>query len=321
MKDGSTISYVVGMDIGGTNTVFGIVSKKGEVISQDSVGTQAYPDFGNYVEAIVSKLTPMIEAVGGIGQIHGMGICAPVGNYYTGNIENAANLPWKGIIPLASSFNEVLKIPVKVTNDADAAAMGEMLYGVARGMKDFIMLTLGTGVGSAIVANGQMIYGHDGFAGELGHVIVRRNGRPCGCGRRGCLETYCSATGVVRTAKMFLEEMNEDSIMRGIDLEQITSKYVYDSAMKGDKMAKKVYDFTGEILGEAVADFIAFSSPEAVVFFGGLVKAGELLFKPMRESVEKNVLYTYKGKTKLLISSLKGEEAALLGASALGWDV
>lgn len=316
----SAAPYVVGMDIGGTNTVFGIVGEEGEILCQDSVKTQAYHDVAVYVGAVVGKLTPMIEKVGGKEKVRGMGICAPLGNYYTGNIENAANLPWKGIVPLASLFSEALGIPVKLTNDADAAAMGEMIYGAARGMKDFIMLTLGTGVGSGIVANGQLIYGSDGFAGELGHVIVRRNGRPCGCGRKGCLETYCSATGVANTAREFLKEKSEESLMRSVTPESITSKDVFDAAQKGDKLALEVFDFTGEILGEAVADFIAFSSPEAVVFFGGLANAGELLFKPMRESVEKNVLYTYKGKTKLLVSSLKGDDAALLGASALGWE-
>lgn len=316
----SAAPYVAGMDIGGTNTVFGIVSENGDVLCQDSVRTQTYGDIKDYVDTVVSRLESMIGTVGGKEKIRGMGICAPLGNYYTGNIENAANLPWKGIIPLASLFGKALGISVKLTNDADAAAMGEMIYGTARGMKDFIMLTLGTGVGSGVVANGQLIYGSDGFAGELGHVIVRRNGRPCGCGRRGCLETYCSATGVANTAREFLKEKSENSLLRAIAPESITSKDVFDAAKAGDELAKTVFDFTGNILGEAVADFIAFTSPEAVIFFGGLANAGELLFKPMRESVDKNVLYTYKGKTKLLVSSLKGADAALLGASALGWE-
>jgi len=316
----SAAPYVAGIDIGGTNTVFGIVSENGDVLCQDSVKTQTYGDIKDYVDTVAGRLEFMIETVGGKEKVRGMGICAPLGNYYSGNIENAANLPWKGIIPLASLFEKTLGIPVKLTNDADAAAMGEMIYGVAHGMKDFIMLTLGTGVGSGIVANGQLIYGSDGFAGELGHVIVRRDGRPCGCGRKGCLETYCSALGVANTAREFLKERSEKSLLRTIALDSITSKDVFDAAKSGDELAKAVFDFTGNILGEAVADFIAFTSPEAVIFFGGLVNAGDLLFKPMRESVDKNVLYTYKGKTKLLVSSLRGADAALLGASALGWE-
>src|SRR5574344_1832952 len=312
--------YVIGLDLGGTNSVFGIVDARGEIKGSTAIKTQAYPDVKDYVQAGVEAMQPIIDVAGGINKIKGMGIGAPNGNYYTRTIENAANLLWKGSVPLARMFEDKLGVPVALTNDANAAAVGEMTYGVARGMKDFIMLTLGTGVGSGIVANGQLIYGSDGFAGELGHVIVRRNGRPCGCGRKGCLETYCSATGVANTAREFLKEKSEESLMRSVTPESITSKDVFDAAQKGDKLALEVFDFTGEILGEAVADFIAFSSPEAVVFFGGLANAGELLFKPMRESVEKNVLYTYKGKTKLLVSSLKGDDAALLGASALGWE-
>ena len=316
----SAAPYVAGIDIGGTNTVFGIVNENGDVLCQDSVKTQTYVDIKDYVDTVAGRLEFMIGTVGGKEKVRGMGICAPLGNYYSGNIENAANLPWKGIIPLASLFEKTLGIPVKLTNDADAAAIGEMIYGIAHGMKDFIMLTLGTGVGSGIVANGQLNYGSDGFAGELGHVIVRRDGRLCGCGRKGCLETYCSAIGVANTAREFLKERLENSLLRTIAPESITSKDVFDAAKSGDELAKNVFDFTGNILGEAVADFIAFTSPEAVIFFGGLANAGDLLFKPMRESVDKNVLYTYKGKTKLLVSSLKGADAALLGASALGWE-
>ena len=212
-------------------------------------------------------------------------------------------------------------IPVAVTNDANAAALGEMTYGAARGMKDFIMITLGTGVGSGIVVNGQLVYGHDGFAGELGHVIMKRNnGRICGCGRTGCLEAYCSATGVARTAREFLEIRNEPSLLRNMDIEDITSKDVYDAAMAGDALAKDVFEFTGKILGEAMADMIAFSSPQAIILFGGLAKSGDLLLRPLKESLEKNVLSIFKGKTNVLISELKESDAAVLGASALGWE-
>jgi len=313
--------YVVGMDIGGTNTVFGVVDQRGNVLATDSIKTQLYPTIEEYVDAVCDKLLPLIDSQGGVGKIKGMGVGAPNGNYYKGTIEMAANLPWKGIIPLAALFEERLGVPVALTNDANAAAIGEMTYGAARGMKDFIMITLGTGVGSGIVVNGQLLYGHDGFAGELGHVIVRReNGRQCGCGRKGCLETYCSATGVARTAREFLVARSEPSLLREIPAEEIVSKDVYDAAVKGDKLAQEIFEFTGTILGEALADFIAFSSPEAIVLFGGLAKSGDYIMKPIQKAMDETVMKIYKGKTKLLVSELKDADAAVLGASALGWE-
>ena len=312
--------YVVGMDIGGTNSVFGIVDARGNILSVDSVKTQAYKEFGEYVAAVAEKLLPMIETVGGTSKIKGMGIGAPNGNYHSGNIEHSANLPWKGIVPLSGEFKRAIGVPVTVTNDANAAAIGEMTYGAARGMKNFIEITLGTGVGSGIVVNGQLVYGHDGFAGELGHVIVRRhNGRQCGCGRCGCLETYCSATGVARTVKEIIDCTDEPSLLRELE-GSITSKDVYDAAVRGDKVALEVFNFTGTVLGEALADFIAFSAPEAIVLFGGLTKAGDFIMKPTYEAMEANVLSIWKGKTKLLISELKDSDAAVLGASALAWE-
>jgi len=311
--------YVVGMDIGGTNSVFGIVDARGNILSVDSIKTQAYKEIDEYVNAVAEKLLPMIEEVGGKDKIKGMGIGAPNGNFYTGNIEFAPNLPWKGVIKLSELFEQRIGVPVTVTNDANAAAIGEMTYGAARGMKNFIEITLGTGVGSGIVINGQLVYGHDGFAGELGHVISRRhNGRQCGCGRCGCLETYCSATGVARTAKEKIDCTSEPSLLRDIEGE-ITSKDVYDAAIRGDKVAQEVFTFTGSILGEALADFIAFSAPEAIILFGGLTKAGDLIMKPTLEAMEANVLNIWKGKTKLLVSELKDSDAAVLGASALAW--
>lgn len=313
--------YVVGMDIGGTNTVFGVVDQRGNVLATDSIKTQLYPTIEEYVDAVCDKLLPLIDSQGGVGKIKGMGVGAPNGNYYKGTIEMAANLPWKGIIPLAALFEERLGVPVALTNDANAAAIGEMTYGAARGMKDFIMITLGTGVGSGIVVNGQLLYGHDGFAGELGHVIVRReNGRQCGCGRKGCLETYCSATGVARTAREFLVARSEPSLLREIPAEEIVSKDVYDAAVKGDKLAQEIFEFTGTILGEALADFIAFSSPEAIVLFGGLAKSGDYIMNPIQKAMDETVMKIYKGKTKLLVSELKDADAAVLGASALGWE-
>ena len=314
--------YVVGIDIGGTNTVFGIVDARGTIIASSSIKTGAYEDVNDYVDEVCKNLLPLIIANGGVDKIKGIGIGAPNGNYYSGTIEFAPNLPWKGVIPLAAMFEERLGIPTALTNDANAAGIGEMTYGAARGMKDFIVITLGTGVGSGIVIGGNLVYGHDGFAGELGHVIMRRNnGRPCGCGRQGCLEAYASATGVARTAREFLEIRKDDSLLRELDPDEITSKDVYDAAMKNDKLALEIFEFTGNILGEAFADFVAFSSPEAIILFGGLTKAGDLIMNPIKRSMEKNMLKVFEGKTKLLFSQLKESDAAVLGASALGWEV
>lgn len=313
--------YVVGIDIGGTNTVFGIVDARGNVIASSSIKTAKHSKVEDYVDELAHELSRLIETNDAVDKIHGIGIGAPNANYFTGKIIDAANLPWKGVIPLADLVSAKFGIPVTITNDANAAAIGEMTYGVARGLKDFIMITLGTGVGSGIVINGQLVYGHDGFAGELGHVIVKRtNGRACGCGRTGCLETYCSATGVARTAREFLEIRNEPSVLRNLSIEEITSKDVYDAAVAGDKIANEIFEYTGKILGEAFADFINFSSPEAIILFGGLSRAGELLLRPIREAMEKNTLFCYKGKTRLLLSELKESDAAVLGASALGWE-
>lgn len=314
--------YVVGIDIGGTNTVFGIVDTRGNIIDTGSVKTQAFLSPDKYVDEVCKNLTPLIDKVGGIDKIKGVGVGAPNGNFYTGTIEFAPNLPWKGVIPLAAMFEERLNIPTALTNDANAAAVGEMTYGAARGMREFIMITLGTGVGSGIVINGQVVYGHDGFAGELGHVCVRRHdGRPCGCGRKGCLEAYCSATGVARTARELLTARTEPSLLREIPAEDITSKDVYDAAVKGDEIAKGIFEFTGTLLGEALSDFVAFSSPEAIVLFGGLAKSGSYIMNPIQKALEDNVLNIYKGKTKLMVSELKDSDAAVLGASALGWEL
>ena len=314
--------YVVGIDIGGTNTVFGIVDARGTIIASSSIKTGAYEQAEAYVDEVCKNLLPLIIANGGVDKIKGIGIGAPNGNYYSGTIEFAPNLPWKGVIPLAAMFEERLGIPTALTNDANAAGIGEMTYGAARGMKDFIMITLGTGVGSGIVINGQMVYGHDGFAGELGHTIIRReNGRLCGCGRHGCLETYCSATGVARSAREFLANSDEPSLLRDLDPEKITSYDVSIAASKGDKLANEIYEFTGKILGEACADFATFCSPEAFIFFGGLVKAGDLIMNPIKKAYNESVLGTYKGKAKFLVSGLDGASAAVLGASAVGWDI
>ena len=313
--------YVVGIDIGGTNTVFGIVDARGNVIASSSIKTGKHPDVNDYIAELKTALNTLIVNNDAVDKIAGIGVGAPNANYYTGCIEMAPNLPWKDRIPMAELLREAFGVPVAITNDANAAAIGEMTYGVARGMKDFIMITLGTGVGSGIVDNGQLVHGHDGFAGELGHVVVKpNNGRMCGCGRTGCLEAYCSATGVARTAREFLELRTEPSRLREIPVEEITSKDVYDAAMLGDKLAKEIFDYTGEIMGRAFCNFVCFSSPEAIVLFGGLARSGELLMKPIRKAMERNMLNIFKGKTKLLLSELKEGDAAVLGASALGWE-
>ena len=327
MNDQATMKpYVIGLDLGGTNSVFGIVDSRGDIKATTAMKTGGYNNAENYVDACVTALQPIIEQVGGLETIKAMGIGAPNANYYTGTIEYAPNLPWahNGVVPLAKMFSDRLGgIPVAMTNDANAAAIGEMVYGVARGMKNFIVITLGTGVGSGIVVNGQLLYGSDGFAGELGHVTMVRGekGRLCGCGRTGCLEAYCSATGVARTARELLATTDRPSLLRDLNPEEITSLDVSIAAVKGDELAKEIYEFTGKMLGEACADFAAFSSPEAFIFFGGMVKAGDLIMNPIREAYDAHVLKIFKGKAKFLISGLDGASAAVLGASAVGWEI
>ncbi|HOE39251.1 MAG TPA: ROK family protein [Bacteroidales bacterium] len=314
--------YVVGIDIGGTNTVFGIVDARGNVLAKSSVKTAVHQDINLYINDIYEEFLKIAKDFGGIDNIKGIGIGAPNGNYYTGNIEFAPNLIWKGIIPLSKLVSEKFGVPAVVTNDANAAAIGEMTYGAARGMKNFIIITLGTGVGSGIVIDGKLVYGHDGFAGELGHTCsVRENGRQCGCGRKGCLETYTSANGLARTAREFIETRKDPSLLRNIPCETITSKDVYDAAKQGDKLAIEIFEFTGKILGEALSDFVAFSAPEAIILFGGLAKSGDFILKPTVEHMEKNMLIIWKNKVKVLFSALKEADAAILGASALAWEV
>lgn len=314
--------YVIGIDIGGTNTVFGIVDARGQVVASNSIKTLKHAEFKDYVDELHDEIERLIEANDAKDKIQGIGIGAPNANYYTGEIISPPNLPWGPVIPIAEMVSEAFGgIPVAITNDANAAALGEMTYGAARGLKDFIMITLGTGVGSGIVINGQLVYGHDGFAGELGHMIVKRNnGRICGCGRTGCLEAYCSATGVARTAREFLEIRSEPSALRNISIDEITSKDVYEAAIAGDKLAREIFTYTGTILGEAMADMVVFSSPQAFILFGGLAKSGELLLRPMREALDKSVMPVFRGKAKIMLSELKEGDAAILGASALGWE-
>lgn len=314
--------YTLGMDIGGTNTVFGIVSEQGQVICSDSVKTQAYPVLEDYISAVSAKVKALVESQGlTFDDIKGLGIGAPNGNYYRGTIELAPNLPWKGIvIPLADLFSQALGgMKVVVTNDANAAAWGEKIYGVAKDMNHFIMITLGTGVGGGVIIDGKLLYGNDGFAAELGHIIVKPNGRQCGCGRKGCLEAYCSATGIARTACERLENTDEPSLLRNVDINNLTSKDIYEAAVKGDAMAIDIFRETGTILGHALADMVAFSNPEAIVLYGGLAKAGDFISKYTYEAMEENMLNIFKGKTKLLLSGLKDSDAAILGGSSLVW--
>ena len=312
---------VIGIDIGGTGTKIGIVDARGKILARDeSIATNAYSTFEAYIDAITRVIGRLIKITGSENKIRGIGVGAPDSNFYTGNIEHAFNLPWKGVLPLACMLTERTGIPARVTNDANAAAIGEMTYGTAKGMKNFIVITLGTGVGSGIVINGEVVYGSDGFAGELGHVTMVRgeDGRMCGCGRKGCLEAYCSATGVARTAKEMLDKDSAPSLLR--DIKEITSRDVYEAALKGDRTALEVFERTGTMLGEAIADFIAFSSPEAIILFGGLSRAGNLLLAPLQRALDKSVLHTFKGKTKIIFSQLPDSDAAILGASALAWE-
>ncbi|TAN19501.1 MAG: ROK family protein [Chitinophagaceae bacterium] len=312
----------VGIDIGGTNTVFGIVDRRGNILNQGSIKTKDHQDISLYMDALHRGISPLLDKVTNNGnKIKGIGIGAPNGNHYHGSIEFAPNLPWKGVIPLSNLVQDQFNLPVEVTNDANAAAIGEMTYGAARGMKDFIMITLGTGLGSGIVINGQLVYGHDGFAGELGHVLVKEEGRLCGCGRYGCLETYVSATGIVRTMVELLKEKETDSVFRNSNPEDITSKEICDAALAGDQLSKEAVDITARILGRALANYIAFSAPEAIILFGGLARAGDLLINPTRKYMNENVLQIWKDKVKLINSELKESDAAILGASALVWEM
>ncbi len=316
-------NYAIGVDIGGTNTKFGIVDRNGEILYQDRMLTNEPDDVQDFVDELYEKLAPMIEKYGGHENFIGIGVGAPNGNFYTGTIEYAPNLKWKGIIPLAKLFHDKFKLHAKLTNDANAAAMGEMMYGCAKNMKHFITITLGTGVGSGIVIDGKIVLGHDGFAGELGHTIIRPGGRlHPGTGIRGSLESYASATGVRETAiELLSKNPKEESLLRDYSINDlITSKTVYECAIKGDNIANEVFNFTGQILGEALANFILFSSPEAIVLFGGLTKAGNLILDPTRAAMEANLIKIFKNKVKLIFSELNEADAAILGASALVWE-
>jgi len=311
----------IGIDIGGTGTKFGIVDRVGNVLFSSEISTKKHKEVDTFIDELYESLSVLIKRAGGIGRMKGIGVGAPNGNFYSGTIEYAPNLPWRGIIPLAKLIQDKFQLPVALTNDANAAAIGEMMYGAAQGMKDFIMITLGTGVGSGIVANGHLIYGHDGFAGELGHTIIIPDGRYHeGTGKKGSLESYASATGVKLTALEVLAHTDKPSVLRDVPKEEMDSRKVYDAAIEGDEVAKEIFEYTGKILGMALANAVMFSSPEAIILFGGLTKAGDLLLKPTREHMEANLIQVFQNKVKILVSHLKESDAAILGASALAWE-
>jgi len=315
-------TFVVGIDVGGQTSKIGVVDARGTVLAQTVIRTDTYEDIEPFIAELSEAVKKVIREAGVEGNVRGIGVGAPNGNYYTGTIENAPNLRWgHNRVEFAKLLSEAMGgLPVALTNDANAAAVGEMTYGAARGMKNFIMITLGTGVGSGIVINGEVVYGHDGFAGELGHTAaVRNNGRYCNCGKTGCLEAYCSAMGVARTAREWLELSDEPSVLRNLD--NIASKDVYDAAKEGDKLALKIFEFTGKILGRSFSDFVAFSAPEAIVLFGGLARAKEFLTEPIEDSMNANLLPLWKNKVKIVYSQLKESDAAILGASALAWEL
>ncbi len=310
------MKLAVGIDIGGTNTVFGLVDETGNCLVQNAIKTGDYPAVEDFVNEVQKGVNALISKFND-SKIIGMGIGAPNANFYTGTIEHAPNLKWKGVVPLVRLFEAYFDFPISLTNDANAAAMGERIYGAAKGIDDLAMVTLGTGLGSGFVVNGELVYGHDGFAGELGHVIVEKNGRLCGCGNRGCLETYASATGIVKTANEFLAK-SKDSILS--DLPEITSKAIADAALQGDKMALEIFDYTAEKLGFGLASMVAITSPKLIVLFGGLAQAGDLILKPTKKYMEQYLLKTFRNKIDIVPSQLKAADAAILGASSLAWQ-
>lgn len=314
--------YVLGIDIGGTNTEFAVVNRRGDIVERGSIPTCGHKDFHDYVAKLKVGVDGCIEKAGVVGKLRGIGVGAPCANQYSGCIEAATDLPWPSPIPLKKVLEHTFSLPVAITNDANAAAAGEMRYGKARELKNFIMVTLGTGVGGGIVCDGHLLSGSQGFAGEIGHIIVKDDPeRPCGCGRFGCLETYCSAKGVMRTARKMLSESDEPSALRDIEPDKLTPKIISECANNGDALAKRVYDFTGKVLGEACANLAAMTDPEALMLFGGVSKAGDLIAQPMRKALEASALHLYRNRIEILFSSLHDAEAALLGASAMAWDI
>jgi len=309
---------VAGIDIGGTNTVFGLVDRDGNILADGNIKTSGHPEVEGFVSVLISSIKNLSSGFSDL-TISGIGIGAPNANYHKGTIELATNLAWKGIVPFTSLVSKEIDLPCFITNDANAAAMGEMIFGAAKNVRDFIILTLGTGVGSGIVTNGELVYGHTGFAGELGHTIIIPGGRSCGCGRQGCLETYTSASGLVRTVLYMLSEMKEPSLLRDIAPSKLTAKLITDAAKKSDPVAMEAFDYTAEMLAFGIINAIVFSSPEAVYLFGGLANAGDLLFEPVRKFVDRDIMAVFRGTVKILPSGIPENNAAVLGAAALAW--
>lgn len=316
------LDVVVGIDIGGTNTVFGLVDRKGNIVAEDRISTSNYEEVEVYVAALYEKIMIAARKATESVKIVGYGIGAPMGNINRGTIEHAADLPWKGIVPLSDIFHTHTDLPILVTNDANAAAVGEMVYGGARGMKNFVVITLGTGLGSGFVVDGKLVYGHDGFAGEIGHTAIRpgTSNRDCGCGRKGCLETYVSATGLKRSLLKIMADSIQPSELRKYSFDELDAKLIHDAALRGDYIAKRAFQHTGRMLGFKLADVVAHTNPEAIFLFGGLALAKDLIFEPAKEYMEENLLSIYKGKVKLLPSELSTQNAAVLGASSLIWS-
>ncbi len=315
MKD-----IVAGIDIGGTNTVIGLVTKNGDCIIETSISTRTHNRFEVFIESLSSEIKSLHNRVGNDYTLRGVGIGAPNGSYGLGAIVDAPNLEWKGILPICKEITKQTTLPAVVTNDANAAALGEMIFGGAVGMKDFIVITLGTGLGSGIVSNGKLVVGHDGFAGELGHTIVEIDGRMCGCGNKGCLETYASATGIRRTVFMLLAKSNLPSVLRGVSYEKLSAKMITEAALNHDLIALEAFEYTGKILGMKLAEAVTTLSPEAIFFFGGLAKAGALIIEPTKRYMEEFMFPIFRNKVKLLPSSLDGKNSAVLGAAALIWQ-
>lgn len=310
----------IGIDIGGTNISYGVVTEDGIVKLKESFPIKEFKEVTDFVDYLSERINHSLAGLSTEFQLMGVGIGTPNGNYYKGTIEHAPNLNWKGIVPLADILSKKVNLPVHLTNDANAAAMGEMIYGSAKNLKNFLMVTLGTGLGSGFVANGKMILGHDGFAGELGHAIFDPNGRQCNCGRRGCLETYASASGIVRTVKELLTGSDEPSVLRDVPMEKISSEMIYKASLEADPIAKKAFDFTAYVLGVMLANAVAITSPEVIFLFGGLANAGDRIFKPVKKYMEEYLLNIYKGKVELKPSALSENDAAILGAAALVWN-
>lgn len=311
---------VAGIDIGGTNTVIGIVNREGDILAESTLPTRCNATFDVFVKNLTGAIEQLLMELGHEHQLLGIGVGSPNGSYNLGAIVDAPNLEWKGILPLCKEITSLTGVPSVVTNDANAAAIGELLFGAAKGMKNFVVITLGTGLGSGIVVDGKLVVGHDGFAGEFGHVVAKANGRQCGCGKKGCLETYASATGIRRTAFKMIADSNQPSMLRNITYDKLTAKMITEAAKTGDPLARAAFEYTGLILGTRLADLIAILNPEAIFFFGGLANAGELLLDPVRRRMEEYMFPVFKGKVKLLISGLQDKNAAVLGAAALIWE-